>query len=128
MTNKKISKLRQKELDRGTYRILDVPNLYFPIKDKSRKFKVQNTYFIKLNKKEILKYEKFRLGYSPISTFNSTFLKDLGIIIWSAIKREGLDREHKDCWLVPIDFHEYNFNGYKEIEVVVDVLNLVTEK
>ena len=122
MKNKKINKLRQKELDKGIYRILDVPNLCFPILDKGRKFKVQNTYFVKLNKREIATYEKFRLGYNPITTFNSTFLKDLGTIIWKAIKRDGLDKECKGCWLVPVDMHEYLIGGTKEVEVVVDVL------
>jgi hypothetical protein len=125
MRTKKISKLRQKELEKGIFRLLEVPHFYFPMMQKGMRFTVTNTCFINLNKEEIMRYEKFRLNYNPIISFNSTFLKDLSSLIWNVIKRDGLDKAYPNSWIVPMDFREYIINGVKEIELIVDVLNPV---
>jgi len=124
---RKESKIRKKEINKGIFRILDVPNIYFPMMQKGQRFTVVNTIFAQMPKKYIKKYDDFRLGRNPIMKGDVFFLKDFIEILWSTLKAEGLNKTYKNCWIVPIDIHEYSFKD-RNIEVVFDILAPVKEK
>jgi hypothetical protein len=123
----KESKIRKKEIGQGIFRILDVANIYFPIMQKGERFKVVNTIFVQMPKKAIKKYDEFRLGRNPAAIGGVFFLRDFVEILWRTLKAEGLHRTYKDCWIVPIDIHEYSFKE-RNIEVVFDILKPVKKE
>ena len=126
VANRPSSELKQQDNDceKGIYPILATPNFYFPMADMGKKFRVENTYNLIIKDKAIIKmyhdYEK--MGVKMKHLGGLIFLKEYANIFWHAIKEHGLDKEYKDCWLVPIRISEFG----KNLEVDIDVLRPIS--
>ena len=124
MKKQKNTKQEDQDAKNGIYSILKVPNFYFPLADIGKKFTVENTYNLPIKDKEVIKrYHDYKKITSKIKGLGPLlFLKEYADIFWHAIKEYGLDKEYKDCWLVPIRLTELG----KELEVDIDLLRPVS--
>ena len=79
---------------KNEFKILATGNFYFPIIDKEKKFVVESTFDINLDKKytkmidECLKHK------------NRLYFGMLAEPIWNALIKES--KKYKNCWFVPI--------------------------
>lgn len=103
-----------------TYRILKTGNFFFPLRDIRKKFIVFNTYSLDLKEKGIGKEYKDIVKMNL--KFNHINFKEYGDLFWRAIKEHKLDKEFKNCWLVPVHITYFNDNW---IELDVDILKPV---
>jgi len=111
---------QDKDYSEGIYPILKTPNFYFPLADTGKKFTVENTYNLMITDKKIIDVYNDYKKMEKIG--NIMYIKEYSDIIWHAIKKEGLDKEYKDCWLVPIRISKFG----KNLEVDIDVLRPVS--
>jgi len=120
----KKQKQADKDCDNGIFPILAVPNFYFPMADIGKKFKVEDTYSLNIEDKDIIKkYNSYKQMSEKMSEIGGIlFLKEYAQIFWHAIHEHGLDKKYKDCWLCPIRITELG----EELEVCVDVLRPVS--
>ena len=109
-----------RDAEKGIYTILKTANFYFPLADIGKKFKVENTYNLRITDKEtIKKYDDFeKMGKKFKNIGCMAFLKEYADIFWFAIKEHELDKEYRGCWLVPIRLSRFG----EELEVDLDVL------
>ena len=120
----KKQKQADKDCDNGIFSILTVPNFYFPMADIGKKFQVEDTYSLIIKDKDIIKrYNNYKKINEKIKdSVGFLFIKEYAGIFWHAIHEHGLDKEYKNCWLVPIRISELG----KELEVDIDVLRPVS--
>jgi len=76
------------------FKILDKGNFYFPMMDKGKKFKVEDTIDVTLNKK----YTK--LIENCLRSKNNLYFGMLAGPIWDAVKMVQI--KYKNYWFVPI--------------------------
>ena len=99
---------------KNEFKILATGNFYFPIKDRGKKFAVESTFDINLDKKytkmidECLKYK------------NKLYFGMLAEPIWKALKK-GFKEKYKNCWFVPISLAKLG----KDYICTIDILKKV---
>ena len=85
------------------YSILKTGNFYLPILYKGKKFEVLDTYTIHLEDKKLIKI--FNLNNE---LRDKIFIKTYADIFWKAIKKEKLDQQYKNYWIIPISLSKEN--------------------
>ncbi len=99
------------------FKILDTGNLFFPFIDKGKKFIVEDTLEVTLDKKNT-RFIDFCLENKEPFYFGM-----LARPVWDTFKQLGLE-EYKDCWFVPLCLYKMG----KEYICSIDVLRKVIPK
>ena len=95
------------------FKILKTGNFYFPIKDKEKKFIVESTLDLKIDRK----YNS-KIGFC-LKNNKILYLRELAEPIWNACKKES--KNYKDAWFVPISLSKIG----KDYLCMVDILKMV---
>ena len=96
---------------KNEFKILSTGNFYFPIMDKGKKFVVENTFDINLDKKYTEMIEEC------LKQKNRLYFGMLAKPIWEAFKKE-FKKEYKNCWFVPDSL----FKLGKDYVCTIDIL------
>ena len=96
------------------FKILDVGNFYFPVLDKGKKFIVESTIDVVLDKKDIKLVKEF------LKQIDALHFSMLSVSIWNALKKEFKNKP-KNCWAVPIRLYKLG----EEYICVVDILRKI---
>ena len=106
------NKIKRETRKKQIFRFLKKGYFSFPLKDKGKKFEVIDTYTIYLKDKNLIKLlklvKKHHTGLIPI--YEEAF--------WKAIKQERLDKEFKNCWIVPINISNIKDSLMLDVDIL----------
>ena len=96
-----------------TFKILDTGNFYFPLMQRGMKFRVLDTIDIEVKDKKII--EEIKVIEEMNQKYHFKYFNSRAW--WDAIKQEGIDKEYKNCWIVPLfyDFFEDTITLHMDI-------------
>lgn len=95
---------------KNKFKILERGNFYFPFMDKEKKFIVENTIDIELDKKYTTLID------TCLKNKNMLYLGMLADSIWDSFKKEA--KRYKNCWFVPVVLNKFGKNYICSIDVL----------
>ena len=109
-----------------TFKILKTGNFFLPIRDIGREFNVLDTFDIEIKNKKMIESLQNLEQLNKKGPSTQIFFKNYADIFWNMIKKEKLDKEYKNCWIVPVKLDYSIKNDWASVSF--DILKSVKNK